>query len=63
MLVLGSWNALSTVHGLLTIAAAVLYVGGTIGITMVCNVPLNNGLAMVDPASGRRRGDLVRLLQ
>lgn len=32
-------------------AGAVLYLGGTIGVTMVCNVPRNNALARVDPAS------------
>jgi uncharacterized membrane protein len=34
------------------VAAAGLYVIGTVVVTMVFNVPLNNALAAVDPASG-----------
>ncbi len=33
------------------VLGAVLYVAGTIGVTMVCNVPLNDRLARLDPAS------------
>ena len=33
------------------IAGAALYVLGCFAVTMVCNVPLNNALAAVDPAS------------
>jgi uncharacterized membrane protein len=38
-------------HAVLTLLAAALYVLGTVGITMVFNVPLNNGLAAANPAS------------
>jgi uncharacterized membrane protein len=38
-------------HAVLTLVAAALYIVGTIGITMVFNVPLNNGLAGADPVS------------
>lgn len=51
LLVVGQGSDLGRIHGILTMAAAVLYVAGTIGITMACNVPLNNGLAAVDPAA------------
>ncbi|XZN91170.1 MAG: DUF1772 domain-containing protein [Microcoleus sp.] len=30
---------------------AMLYLVGTVGVTIVCNVPLNDGLAKVDPSS------------
>jgi uncharacterized membrane protein len=33
------------------IVGGMLYLVGTIGVTMVCNVPLNNRLARVEPAS------------
>jgi uncharacterized membrane protein len=36
---------------LVTLAGGVLYVVGMFGVTLVCNVPLNNALATVD-ASG-----------
>jgi uncharacterized membrane protein len=32
-------------------AASVIYIAGVLAITMVRNVPLNNALAVVDPAS------------
>lgn len=38
-------------YAILTLAAAALYIVGVIGVTMVFNVPLNNGLAAADPAS------------
>lgn len=50
-LIAGQWSNLGGAPGVLTIIAAALYVGGTIGITMVFNVPLNNGLATVDAAA------------
>lgn len=36
---------------LLACASAVLYLLGSIGVTMVCNVPLNNKLAAVPPTA------------
>jgi uncharacterized membrane protein len=33
------------------LAGCALYLIGTVGVTMVCNVPRNNALAAVDPAS------------
>ena len=41
------WSATT----LLVLAAALLYIIGMIGVTMIFNVPLNNGLATVDPSS------------
>ncbi len=35
----------------LVLAGCVLYLVGSIGVTMVCNVPLNNRLAKLDPQS------------
>ena len=35
----------------LVLAGCVLYLVGAIGVTMVCNVPLNNRLAKLDPQS------------
>ncbi len=51
VLVLGEWRSLAQPHGTLILIAAVLYIGGTIGITMAFNVPLNNGLATADAGS------------
>ena len=36
---------------LLLILGSLLYVAGTFGVTMLCNVPLNDALAVVEPAS------------
>ena len=36
-------------YAALVLAGGVLYLVGTIGVTMVCNVPLNNRLATVHP--------------
>jgi uncharacterized membrane protein len=36
---------------MLLLGGAVLYVVGSIAVTMICNVPLNDALAAVDPAS------------
>jgi len=35
------------------LAGAVLYLIGTIAVTMICNVPLNDALAAVDPVSAQ----------
>jgi uncharacterized membrane protein len=45
---LADWN---DDYGPYLIAAAVLYVLGSVGVTMVFNVPRNNALARVDPES------------
>ncbi len=37
--------------GKLLLLASVIYLVGTIGVTMFCNVPLNNALAAVQPAT------------
>ena len=34
-----------------SILGALLYLFGTVGVTMLCNVPLNDALAKVDPGS------------
>lgn len=33
----------------LVLAGSVLYLAGTVGVTIACNVPLNDGLAKLDP--------------
>ncbi len=38
-------------HAPLLLAASLAYLVGCIGVTMACNVPLNNALAAADPAS------------
>lgn len=45
------WN-LAEPRAMWIVAGAGLYVIGTVLVTMVFNVPLNNALAAVDPASG-----------
>ena len=42
-------------YAALVLAGGVLYLVGTIGVTMVCNVPLNNRLATVHPKAPTRR--------
>ncbi|WP_227793334.1 anthrone oxygenase family protein [Paenibacillus guangzhouensis] len=46
-----SFFRLGTVSANLVLAASLLYLIGVILITMVCNVPLNDALAVVDPNS------------
>jgi uncharacterized membrane protein len=45
------WAVISWGEGLATLvlAGCVLYLVGTVGVTMVCNVPLNNRLARLHP--------------
>jgi uncharacterized membrane protein len=38
-------------YAALVLAAGVLYLVGTIGVTIACNVPLNNRLAKLHPQS------------
>ncbi len=52
LLAIMSWKDLGNPHATLVLIAAALYIIGTIGVTMFFNVPLNNGLATVDPSSG-----------
>jgi uncharacterized membrane protein len=53
-LLLGIWaiRDLSDPRAIWILAGVGLYVIGTVVVTMVFNVPLNNSLAAVDPASG-----------
>lgn len=44
------------------VAGAMLYLAGTIAVTMVCNVPLNNALARVAPDSAEGAGLWQRYL-
>ncbi|HEX7813203.1 MAG TPA: anthrone oxygenase family protein [Burkholderiales bacterium] len=44
------WNAPAASY---LFGGGVLYVAGTFGVTMACNVPRNNALAAVDPASAQ----------
>jgi uncharacterized membrane protein len=52
-LVLVAWAMISwgEQYAALVIAGGVLYIVGTIGVTIGCNVPLNNRLATVHPQS------------
>lgn len=43
----GAWFWWDQMSGQLILAAAVIYLAGCIGVTMACNVPLNNALAAV----------------
>ncbi len=45
---LGEWDGMASVY---RVAGALLYLFGTIGVTVWCNVPRNDALAKVDPAS------------
>ncbi len=44
-------------------AGAALYVIGVLGVTMVCNVPLNNSLALLDVANPNSGGQWSDYLQ
>lgn len=57
--VLGVTGALEigTWRGRLLLIGGVLYVAGMFGVTMICNVPLNNALAAVNAES--RTGDAI----
>ena len=48
LLAIAGWRDAGHTYMPLIWIAALLYIAGTIGVTMVCNVPLNNGLAVVD---------------
>ncbi|HEX2840540.1 DUF1772 domain-containing protein [Hyphomicrobium sp.] len=45
--------SLQDTRALFWLAGALLYVLGTFALTLVCNVPLNNSLADVDPSSSQ----------
>jgi uncharacterized membrane protein len=49
-------------YGPYLIAAAVLYLVGCVGVTMIFNVPRNNVLARLDPASAEAAGVWERYL-
>jgi uncharacterized membrane protein len=51
-LVVAAWRQWDDPHSLLWVAGALFYLLGTIGVTMVCNVPRNDALAAVSPTSG-----------
>lgn len=50
-LLAGAWLWWSVPAGKLLLLGSVVYLAGTIGVTMAFNVPLNNALAAVQPAS------------
>ncbi len=50
-LLVGAWFWWSMPAGKLLLLASVIYLVGTIGVTIFCNVPLNNALAAVQPAT------------
>lgn len=50
-IVIGAWPRWPSASSLWLIAGALLYVIGCFGVTMVCNVPRNDALAAIDPAS------------
>jgi len=51
VLAVGSWLWWDQASGKLLLAAAVIYLVGSIAVTMVYNVPLNNALAAVQPGT------------
>jgi uncharacterized membrane protein len=53
------WDAAGSAYRL---AASVLYVVGTFGVTMACNVPRNNALADVKPEDANAAGLWARYL-
>jgi uncharacterized membrane protein len=48
-----SWDGLAAA---LMLAGGTLYLVGSIGVTIVCNVPLNNGLAKLHPQGAEAAG-------
>jgi uncharacterized membrane protein len=50
---LGAWTVISSVGRTtaLVVAGGTLYLVGTVGVTIACNVPLNNRLATLHPQS------------
>lgn len=52
VLAVGSFASWEQIGGKLILAAAVIYLVGCIGVTMVFNVPLNNALAATPDAPG-----------
>lgn len=55
-----SWGTPGTA---LRLFAALLYLVGVVGVTMVCNVPRNNALAMLDPHGARAASYWVTYLR
>lgn len=51
VLIIGAFRGLAAPGAVWMLAGGLLYLVGSIGVTMVLNVPLNNALAAVDPAS------------
>ena len=51
VLAVGSWLWWDQASGKLLLAAAMIYLVGSIAVTMVYNVPLNNALAAVQPGT------------
>ena len=51
LLMAGSYVWGDQMSGKLLLAAAVIYLAGCIGVTMAFNVPLNNALAAIQPAT------------
>lgn len=50
-LLAGAWFRWDTTGGKLLLLGSLLYLVGVVGVTMLGNVPLNNALAAVQPAS------------
>lgn len=50
-LIAGWFLGWAGIGGMLVPAASLLYLAGCIGVTMACNVPLNDALAAVQPAT------------
>jgi uncharacterized membrane protein len=51
VLAAGAWGSLGQLSGKLALLASVLYVVGCVGVTMLCNVPLNSVLAAAQPGT------------
>ena len=61
-LLLGAWFRWDTVGGKLLLPAGLLYLAGVVGVTMLRNVPLNDALAAVQPASAEAAALWARYL-
>lgn len=60
LVVLMHWRDILRTKGLLIAAAALLYIGGGLLLTMTINVPLNEWLAAQGPASGIAEPSAIR---
>lgn len=62
LLAIGAVMGLGQPAQIIIVLAALIYVAGCTGVTMVCNVPLNNALAAVQPGVPDTAGVWTRYL-